>query len=83
MPALMLGCLLVGAPWLALMVLLLLGVQVLRVERSFPGSRIPEPRDARAYALSCVLGKIPEFHGVLQCWRDLLAGRRRGIIEYK
>lgn len=82
-PALMLGCLLVGAPWLALMVLLLLGVQVLRVERSFPGSRIPEPRDARAYALSCVLGKIPEFHGVLQCWRDLLAGRRRGIIEYK
>jgi hypothetical protein len=65
------------------MLLLLLGAQVFRVARSLPPGRIPDARDARAYAMSCVLGKIPEFHGALQCARDLLAGRRRAIIEYK
>jgi GT2 family glycosyltransferase len=78
-----LACLALGLPLAALMLALLMPVQVWRVQRSLPQSRVPDARDARAYAASCVFGKIPEFHGVLQCWRDLRAGQRRAIIEYK
>ena len=82
-PAVFLACLVLGMPLAALMFALLMPVQVWRVQRSLPRSRIPDARDALAYAASCVFGKIPEFHGVLQCWRDLLARQRRAIIEYK
>ena len=82
-PGVFVVCLALGLPLAALLVALSMPVQVARVRRGLPSSRIPDAGDAQAYAASCVLGKVPEFQGVLQCWRDLLAGQRRAIIEYK
>lgn len=40
-------------------------------------------RDARLYALFCVLGKFPQAFGLLRYWAGRLSGRRSGIIEHK
>ena len=34
-------------------------------------------------AIFLTLSKFPEAQGVVQLWRDLVTGRRRGLIEYK
>jgi GT2 family glycosyltransferase len=40
-------------------------------------------RDVRAYALFCVLGKLPESLGAVRYHTDRLRGRASPIIEYK
>jgi len=41
------------------------------------------PADARLYAGSCVVGKVPQAMGQLLYWKKRLTGTRSGIIEYK
>lgn len=43
----------------------------------------PYRREGWERAISMTLGKIPELQGVLDYWLGRLAGRRRGLIEYK
>jgi hypothetical protein len=39
--------------------------------------------DARLYAASCVVGKLPQALGQLLYWKRRLTGQCAGIIEYK
>jgi hypothetical protein len=41
------------------------------------------PRDARCYALLCVVGKFAQALGHLKYWSTCACGRRCGLIEYK
>jgi hypothetical protein len=41
------------------------------------------PKDARAYALFTLLGKLAQFQGLAAYWMNRLRGRRTRIIEYK
>jgi GT2 family glycosyltransferase len=40
-------------------------------------------RDARLYALACVVGKFPQAIGLIRYWSGRLLGRRARLIEYK
>ena len=60
-------------PW-ALGIFLAYPAQVLRLTaRGLPFDR----------AFFLVLGRFPEAQGVIDYWRARLAGRKRGLIEYK
>ena len=41
------------------------------------------PRDARLYALSCVVGKFPQAIGLCRFWVRKWLGMHGGLIEYK
>jgi GT2 family glycosyltransferase len=41
------------------------------------------PADARLYALSCAVGKVPQALGQSLYWARRVAGRKGAIIEYK
>ena len=41
------------------------------------------PSDARLYAGSCEVGKVPQAMGQLLYWKKRVTGTRSGIIEYK
>lgn len=64
--------------------LLLLGYPLL-VYRVLKGMNKPDltPRDARLYALSCVVGKFPQALGQLQFHLNRLLNRQQKLIEYK
>jgi GT2 family glycosyltransferase len=77
-PALVLIAVLVLSPW-CLTALLLYPLQVVRLA-------LRGRRDARTnwlYALFVVIGKIPEFHGLLRFYRDRFRRRQKRLIEYK
>jgi GT2 family glycosyltransferase len=40
-------------------------------------------RDARLFALACVVGKFPSAYGQLRYWAKRLLGSRSALIEYK
>jgi len=75
------GCLQLGAlaVGLALAAYLALVLRIVR-RRLAHGDAA---RDARDYALFCVLGKLPESLGALRYHTDRLRGRASPIIEYK
>jgi len=58
---------------------LVLGAKIYRAGRR----RGLPPSDARLYAGSCVVGKVPQAMGQLLYWKKRLTGTRSGIIEYK
>lgn len=62
----------------ALMLLLALPAQVLRLAWRWGGGRAAWER-----ALFTVLGKLPEAQGALGFYLGRITGRRRGLIEYK
>lgn len=65
--------------------LLLLGVyplQLYRIYRS-QAEKAQSRRDAALYALSCVLGKFPQWQGQVQFHRSRLSQRPSELIEYK
>jgi hypothetical protein len=41
------------------------------------------PRDSGIYAVATVVGKIPQFEGLLVYYLNRVRGRRAAIIEYK
>jgi len=57
----------------------MLGARIYRAGRR----RGLAPADARLYAGSCVVGKVPQAMGQLLYWKKRLTGTRSGIIEYK
>ena len=58
---------------------LVLGARIYRAGRR----RGLAPADARLYAGSCVVGKVPQAMGQLLYWKKRLTGGRSEIIEYK
>lgn len=81
--ALPLALLLAGffSPW-ALLGFLVYPLQAWRIRRHVDPPA-PSARVARQYGWSCVLGKFPEFLGVLQYHAGRLTGRHSRLIEYK
>ena len=73
--AILLGTLV--SPW-ALLGLLAWPAQVVRLARRYGFGRL-----AWLQAFFLTLGKFPETQGILGYWAGRLAGRRRGLIEYK
>ncbi|MBX2814213.1 MAG: glycosyltransferase [Myxococcales bacterium] len=41
------------------------------------------PQEARAWAVNCTLGKVPEAVGHLRYWRNRVSNKRSKLIEYK
>ena len=64
---------------LALIAYLLLSLRIVRSRLNHGDSS----RDARDYALFCVLGKLPESLGILRYQANRVRGRTSPIIEYK
>lgn len=64
---------------LFLLVLLTYPVQYIRLVRSAP----TDGAIGRRWAFFLLLGKFPEFMGLLQCLRDGVLSRRAVLIEYK
>jgi hypothetical protein len=62
--------------------LFLYGLLLARIARSCRRNG-RSPADARAYASSCVLAKLPETWGMLRYFAHRAAGRRPAWIEYK
>ncbi len=56
--------------------------QITRIALRRPKPRFSN-RDQWIYALSCVLGKLPNVQGQIRYWRGRLTGRRSELIEYK
>jgi GT2 family glycosyltransferase len=69
----------------SLALLLAYPLQYLRLSRrlSRAGFGSGSARDARLYALACVVGKFPQAIGLIRYWSGRLLGRRARLIEYK
>ena len=64
--------------------LLLLGYPLLALRVYGSGRRRGLPvADARWFAVSCVLGKLPSAYGQLRYWALSWLGQRSGLIEHK
>jgi glycosyltransferase involved in cell wall biosynthesis len=81
LPAVTLG---LAWPLVGLSLVALLGypILVLRINHS---SRLRgmTAREARTYAIFCVMGKIPSAYGQIRYWLRHARGRRTSLIEYK
>jgi glycosyltransferase involved in cell wall biosynthesis len=80
-PAVVLG---LAWPLKGLSLIMLLGYPLLtlRIIRSIR-SRGMTKREARIYALFCVLGKVPSAYGQIRYWLRAARGQRTSLIEYK
>jgi GT2 family glycosyltransferase len=69
----------------SLLIALAYPVQFLRLSRRFGRGRFgpAAARDARLYAMACVVGKVPLAIGLTRYWAGRLLGRRARLIEYK
>lgn len=66
----------------SLMLLTLYAVLAYRIYRGARSRGMP-PKDARAFAAYCCLGKLPQALGQAKYALGRAAGRRSGLIEYK
>lgn len=71
----------VWQPW-ALFGFLIYPVQALRISRHVDPPA-PSGKVARQYGWSCVIGKLPEFFGVVKYHLGRLTGKNSRLIEYK
>ena len=67
---------------LGLLLLLVYPTLMVHAYRSLRRRRNP-PRDARLYALFCILGKFPQVIGQMRYWYGRLLARPSRLIEYK
>jgi glycosyltransferase involved in cell wall biosynthesis len=81
LPAVALG---LAWPLMGLSLVALLGypLLVLRISHSSRLRGMTE-REARTYAIFCVMGKVPSAYGQIRYWLRLARGRRTSLIEYK
>jgi hypothetical protein len=81
LPAVALG---LAWPLMGLSLVALLGYPLLtlRIIHSIRLRGMTE-REARIYAVFCVIGKIPSAYGQIRYWLRHARGRRTSLIEYK
>lgn len=76
--------LILWSPVPILIYLILIALQVLRMAQSFKGLTLSYGRSASyKYALMVMLGKLPQFHGIISGLSKVAFKRQHTLVEYK